>query len=215
MIGGHPDPGDDNIDVHPSARVDKPGGNWLEIRRRVWIANRKAARRVDQDFSRDHGLDQSDRILVSRWTSLTVARGGPDIACGIDDCHRRSLCPAPGRGVAVDSLRSSGPVFELFCGGGPVLLESAGTESTSSNAERAAIFDGATSGDGDFRCAGHPCREEIPGGTSRNRLIGTISIFMAQHVATCRPGLRYRTAEDAIEIIRRLFASPELSNIPW
>ena len=55
-------------------------------------------------------------------------------------------------------------------------------ESTSSNAERATISDGSTSGDGDFRCARHPCREEIPGGTSRNHLIGTISIYLAQHV---------------------------------
>ena len=45
---------------------------------------------------------------------------------------------------------------------------------------------------------------------SRNRLIGTISIYMAQHVATGRPGLCCRTAEDAIEIITRLFACGEL-----
>src|SRR5437016_2989029 len=158
------DPGHIDVDVYRDARGVELDRNLFRDRRSVRHVEREQTLRLDWAFSRQHGADERDRVLLSLRTLRATPCGRRRLAGGAGRRDPRAVCLSPWGSLAL-GLRGrcrAVTLSECLRRGGAGVREGAVPEPAGADAVRAALPCHAAHRRGDIRGAWHSRRDEVP-----------------------------------------------------
>src|SRR5207302_3331535 len=158
------DPGYVDIDVYRDARGLELDRNLLRDHCSLRHVEREQTHRLDGAFSRHHGVDERDRVLLSLRTLRTASCGRRRLAGGAGRRDPRALWLSPRGSLALDlrGRRRAGALSECLRRGRAGVPEGAAPEPAGADAVRAAIPCHAAYRGGDIRGTWRTRRDEVP-----------------------------------------------------
>src|SRR6266446_4450116 len=158
------DPGYVDVDVHRAARGVELDRNLFGDRCSVRHVEREQTHRLDRALSRQHGVDERDRVLLSLRTLRATPCGRRRLAGGAGRRGPWALSLSPCGSLALDlrGRRCAGALSERLRRGGTGVREGALPKPAGADAVRAALRCRAADRHGDLRGAWHPRRDEVP-----------------------------------------------------
>src|SRR6267143_945429 len=153
-----------DVDVHRAARGVELDRNLFRDRCSVRHVEREQTLRLDWAFSRQHGADERDRVLLSLRTLRATPCGRRRLAGGAGRRDPRAVCLSPCGSLALDlrGRRRAVTLSECLRRGGAGVREGAVPEPAGADAVRAALPCRAAYRHGDIRGAWHSRRDEVP-----------------------------------------------------